>query len=432
MNAADQILPGRGRGTAERSSVVEGAHVSATTTTVASLHRPRSGEDLDVRDQFPALGDWHYLDSAATAQKPQSVIDAITQAYARDYATVHRGVYERSATMTDAYERARAAASNLIGGQPNELVFTRGATEAINLVARTLPRNGRNRVLLSTLEHHSNIVPWQLAGYEIDAVPLTPDGQIDLYAAEQMLTEEHRVVAFAHISNVLGSVLDAKRAAGIAHSKGALLLLDGCQAVPRLRVDVASIGADFYAYSAHKLYGPTGIGCLWGRAELLENLPPWQGGGAMIDTVRFEESTYLDPPARFEAGTPHIVGAVGLHAAVNWVENLGLDAVHAHECALVAEARDALRGIAGVTLYGPEDSAGIVSFNVDGVHPHDTATILDDAGVAVRAGHHCAQPLMRCLGVEATARASFAAHSDSGDIAALAGGIEQVKRIFGK
>jgi cysteine desulfurase/selenocysteine lyase len=246
-----------------------------------------------------------------------------------------------------------------------------------------------------------------------------------------MLTEEHRVVAFAHVSNVLGSILDTKRAAEIAHSKDALLLLDGCQAVPRLPVDVASIGCDFYAFSAHKLYGPTGIGCLWGRSDLLRQLPPWQGGGSMIEKVTFEETTYLDPPMRFEAGTPHIVGAVGLHAAANWVEKLSLDAIHAHECALVAETREALRSITGVTIYGPEDSAGIVSFNVDGVHPHDTATILDDAGVAVRAGHHCAQPLMRWLGVEATARASFAAHSDSSDIEALVRGIEQVKRVFG-
>jgi cysteine desulfurase/selenocysteine lyase len=390
----------------------------------------RINSALNVREQFPAIVDWHYLDSAATAQKPQVVIDAITKAYSRDYATVHRGVYERSATMTASYEAARAASSKLIGGQASELVFTRGATEAINLVARTLPKNGRNRVLVSQLEHHANIVSWQLAGYALDAVPLTPDGQIDLDAAEQMLTEEHRFVAFAHVSNVLGSVLDARRAADIAHAKGALLLLDGCQAVPRLPVDVAALGCDFYAFSAHKLYGPTGIGCLWGRSDLLASMPPWQGGGAMIEKVTFEETTFLDPPARFEAGTPHIVGAIGLHAAVNWVEKLSLDAIHAHECALVTEARAALSGIAGVTLYGPEDSAGIVSFNVDGVHPHDTATILDDAGVAVRAGHHCAQPLMRWLGVEATARASFAAHSDSSDIEALVRGIEQVKRIF--
>ncbi|MGN6059515.1 MAG: cysteine desulfurase [Sphingomicrobium sp.] len=391
---------------------------------------PRAGEELNVRDQFPAIVGWHYLDSAATAQKPQAVIDAITHAYSRDYATVHRGVYERSTAMTDAYEGARAAASNLIGGQPNELIFTRGATEAINLVARTLPKNGRNRVLLSQLEHHSNIVPWQLAGYEIDAVPLTPDGRIDLDAAERMLTEDHRIVGFAHVSNVLGSILDGERAAEIAHAKGALLLLDGCQAVPRLDVNIVTLGADFYAFSGHKLYGPTGIGCLWGRAGLLAEMPPWQGGGSMIDKVTFEETTFLDPPVRFEAGTPHIVGAVGLNAAVNWVEKLSLDAMHAHECALVAETRDALRSIPGVTLYGPEDSAGIVSFNVDGVHPHDTATILDDAGVAVRAGHHCAQPLMRWLGIEATARASFAAHSDSSDIEALVRGIEQVKRVF--
>ncbi|MFP5330281.1 MAG: aminotransferase class V-fold PLP-dependent enzyme [Alphaproteobacteria bacterium] len=385
---------------------------------------------LSVRDQFPAIANWHYLDSAASAQKPQAVIDAITKAYARDYATVHRGIYERSAVMTQSYEDARAAAAGLIGGKAGEAIFTRGATEAINLVARTLPREGRNRVLLSSLEHHSNIVPWQLAGYEVDAVPLTSEGKIDLDAAERMLTQDHRVVAFAHVSNVLGSVLDAKRAAEIAHSKGALLLLDGCQAVPRLPLDVTEIGCDFYAWSGHKLYGPTGIGCLWGRSELLAAMPPWQGGGSMIDRVTFAETTYLDPPMRFEAGTPHIVGAVGLKAAIDWVQGLTLDAIHAHECALVAEAREALKHVGGVTLYGPEDSAGIVSFNVDGVHAHDTATILDDAGVAVRAGHHCAQPLMEVLGVPATARASFAAHSDSSDIAALVRGIEQVKRIF--
>jgi cysteine desulfurase/selenocysteine lyase len=391
----------------------------------------RIASALNVRAQFPGVGDWHYLDSAATAQKPEAVIDAVTKAYATDYATVHRGVYQRSSDMTAAYEGARAASSELIGGKAEELIFTRGATEAINLVARTLPKGGRSRVLLSQLEHHSNIVPWQLAGYEVDAVPLTPAGNIDLDAAERMLTREHRVVAFAHVSNVLGSVIDAKRAADIAHSKGALLLLDGCQAVPRVSVNVGKIGADFYAFSAHKLYGPTGIGCLWGRSELLESMPPWQGGGSMIDRVTFEETTFLDAPARFEAGTPHIVGAVGLHAAVKWVKGIGLEAIAAHEMALTAECRDALRSLNFVSVYGPEDSAGIVSFNVDGVHPHDSATILDDTGVAVRAGHHCAQPLMDWLGVPATARASFAAHSDSSDIEALVEGLKQVKRIFG-
>ncbi|HUG46546.1 MAG TPA: cysteine desulfurase [Sphingomicrobium sp.] len=385
---------------------------------------------LNVRDQFPGIEGWHYLDSAATAQKPRAVIEAIAKAYGPDYATVHRGIYQRSSDMTLRYEEARASASRLIGGEPGELVFTRGATEAINLVARALPREGRKRMLLSGLEHHSNIVPWQLAGYQVDVAPLTEDGRIDLDAAEAMLTSEHRVVAFAHVSNVLGSLLDAKRASQIAHRQGALLLLDGCQAVPRLAVDVAEIGCDFYAFSAHKLYGPTGIGCLWGRSDLLASMPPWQGGGSMIDRVTFDRTTYLDPPQRFEAGTPHIVGAIGLHAAIDWVGKLGLDSIHAHECALVAEARSALSDIGGITLYGPSDSAGILSFNVDGVHPHDTATILDDCSVAVRAGHHCAQPLMDWLGVPATARASFAAHSDSSDIEALVSGLEQVKRIF--
>lgn len=386
---------------------------------------------LKVRDQFPAIENWHYLDSAATAQKPRAVIDAIVRNYAVDYATVHRGIYQRSSDMTGRYEAARTAAAGLIGGQAHELVFTRGATEAINLVAQCLPKEGRDRVLLSALEHHSNIVPWQLAGYIVDVCPLTQDGRIDLDAAERLVSDQHRVVAFAHVSNVLGSILDARRAAEIAHKAGALLLLDGCQAVPRLPVNVSDIGCDFYAFSGHKMYGPTGIGALWGRAELLESMPPYQGGGAMIDAVSFERSTYAPPPQRFEAGTPHIVGAVGLHAAVEWIERISPEALHAHESALVAECRAALSGIGGVTLYGPEDSAGIVSFNVDGVHPHDVGTILDDCSVAVRAGHHCAQPLMELLAAPATCRASFAAHSDSSDIEALVQGLHQVKRIFG-
>jgi cysteine desulfurase / selenocysteine lyase len=392
---------------------------------------PRNlGEEL--KSQFPAIpAGWHYLDSAATAQKPRAVIDAIANAYGRDYATVHRGVYERSAAMTRSFEEARATVAGLIGGKAGELVFTRGATEAINLVARALPKDGRNRVLVSQLEHHSNIVPWQLAGYELDVVPLTEDGRIDLDAAEAMVSEEHRVIALAHVSNVLGSELDAQRAAAIAHSRGALLLLDGCQAVPRLPVDVAAIGCDFYAFSAHKLYGPTGIGALWGRRELLESMPPWQGGGAMIERVTFERSTFLDPPARFEAGTPHIVGAVAFAAAVDWVNGVGVDRLEAHERALAAECRDALRNLPGVRLFGPDDGLGIVSFAVKDVHPHDIATILDDKGVAIRAGHHCAQPLMDHLGVPATARASFAAHSDAGDIEALVEGLHTVRRIFG-
>jgi cysteine desulfurase/selenocysteine lyase len=386
---------------------------------------------LSVRGEFPAIAGWHYLDSAATAQKPQAVIDAISRGYDRDYATVHRGVYERSAVMTQAYEDARSAVADFIGASDaNEIVFTRNATEAINLVAQSLPKEGRGRVLLSELEHHSNIVPWQLAGYAVDVVPITADGLIDLDVAEGMISDQHRVVAFAHVSNVLGSILDGKRAAEIAHSKGALLLLDGCQAAPRIPVDVPAIGADFYAFSAHKLYGPTGIGALWGRGELLDAMPPYQGGGAMIDRVTFAKTTYLPAPSRFEAGTPHIVGAVGLHAAIDWVNAIGLSAIHAHEAALVRECREALRQINSVRLFGPEDSAGIVSFAIEGVHPHDIGTILDDEGVAIRAGHHCAQPLMEVLGVTATARASFAAFSDSSDIEALVAGIHKVQRIF--
>jgi len=394
---------------------------------------------LALRDQFPAIPPgWHYLDSAATAQKPQAVIDAITRAYGHDYATVHRGVYERSAAMTASFEAARAATAALIGGEELEVVFTRGATEAINLVAQSwglTNLKAGDRILLSHLEHHSNIVPWQLLaeriGAHIDVCPLDPEGRIDLSAAESILTEQHKLVAFAHVSNVLGSILDAKKAAELAHKVGAKLLLDGCQAAPRIPVNVADIGCDFYVFSAHKIYGPSGIGALWARKEILDAMPPWHGGGAMIDRVTFEKTTYLPAPSRFEAGTPHIVGAIGFHAAIDWVRGIGLDALHAHESELVTEARAALRTVPGVTLFGPEDSAGIVSFAMDGVHPHDIGTILDDAGVAVRAGHHCAQPLMDYLGVPATARASFAAHSDAEDIEALVRGLDKVKRIFG-
>ncbi len=391
---------------------------------VATLARP-----LDRRADFPGIGSWHYLDTAATAQKPQAVIDAIARAYGPDYATVHRGVYARSANMTLAYEAARRRVAEFIGASSeNEVVFVRGATEGINLVAQTHPRG---RVLLSQLEHHSNIVPWQLAGYAVDVCPLTADGRIDLDAAEAMLTPQHTMVAFAHVSNVLGSVLEAKRAARLAHAVGARLLLDGCQAVPRLAVDVGDLDCDFYVFSGHKLYGPTGIGVLWGRAELLDAMPPVQGGGAMIDRVTFARTTYAPPPGRFEAGTPHIVGVVGLAAAIDYVEAIGLDAVHAHETALVAACRAALAQVNSVRLYGPEESAGIVSFNVEGVHPHDVGTILDEAGVAIRAGHHCAQPLMDYLGVDATARASFGIYNGPDDIDALVRGLERVRKLFG-
>ncbi|MCW2368204.1 cysteine desulfurase/selenocysteine lyase [Sphingobium sp. B11D3D] len=396
------------------------------------------------RADFPGLvttdgKPWHYLDTAATAQKPQAVIDATVRAMGADYATVHRGVYARSADMTLAFEAARRRVAEFINApSENEIVFVRGATEGINLVAQSW--GGANlkagdRILLSTLEHHSNIVPWQLiaqrTGAQIDVVPLTPDGRIDLDAMAAMLRPEHKLVALAHVSNVLGSVLDVRRAAEIAHGAGALLLVDGCQAAPRLAIDVQALGCDFYLFSGHKLYGPTGIGVLWARGAILEAMPPYHGGGAMIDKVTFARTTYAPPPARFEAGTPAIIETIGLAAAIDYVEAIGLDRMAAHEDALVARTREALRGINTIRLLGPEDAAGIVSFVMEGVHPHDIGTILDESGVAIRAGHHCAQPLMAHLGVEATARASFGIYNDESDIEALLRGLDRVRTIFG-
>ncbi len=394
---------------------------------------------LDVLADFPAIpAGWAYLDTAATSQKPQAVIDAVTRGYAQDYATVHRGVYQRSADMTLAYEAARRRVAAFIGGREDEVVFVRGATEGINLVAQSwaIPNlKPGDRILLSQLEHHSNIVPWQLAaertGAVIDVIPLTGDHRIDLAAMAAMLTDRHKLVALTHVSNVMGSILDVRRATELAHGVGAKILIDGCQAVPRLPVNVAELGCDFYVFSGHKLYGPTGIGVLWGRHELLDAMPPWQGGGAMIDRVTFEKTTYAPAPGRFEAGTPHIIGVTGLHAAIDYVDAIGLDRIHAHESALVRQARDALSGLNSVRLLGPDDSAGIVSFVVEGVHPHDVATILDEGNVAIRAGHHCAQPLMDSLGLPATARASFGVYNSASDIAALVKGIERVTRIFG-
>ncbi|MEA3539819.1 MAG: cysteine desulfurase [Pseudomonadota bacterium] len=390
------------------------------------------------RTDFPGVGDWAYLDSAATAQKPQAVIDAVAAAYGPEYATVHRGVYARSATMTERFETARNTAARFINAaSPNEIVFVRGATEAINLVAQTwgMTLKAGDRILLSRLEHHSNIVPWQLlrdrTGIEIDVAPLTAAHRIDEDALEAMLTSAHKLVAVAHVSNVLGSVADIARIARAAHAVGAKLLVDGCQAVPRMSVDVQALGADFYAFSGHKLYGPTGIGVLWARGDILSAMPPWQGGGSMIETVTFQKTTYAPAPTRFEAGTPHIVGAVGLAAAMDYVSAIGLDAIDAHERHLAGLARDELRKVNSLRLFGPEDSSGIVSFAMEGVHPHDIGTILDEEGVAIRAGHHCAQPLMDTLGVPATARASFGVYSDESDVERLLRGIARVKRIFG-
>ncbi len=402
---------------------------------------PKLLKGRGLRDDFPGLANnWHYLDTAATAQKPQVVIDAMVRAMGTDYATVHRGVYARSADMTIAYEAARRRVARFIGGREDEIVFVRGATEAINLVAQSYGNGDRadkgqspvsRRVLLSQLEHHSNIVAWQVAGWHIDVCPITADGRIDLDAAEAMLTTDHDMIAWAHVSNVLGSVLDVERAAELARKYGAKLLLDGCQAVPRVPVDVAALDCDFYVFSGHKLYGPTGIGVLWGRNSLLDAMPPWQGGGAMIDKVGFDVTTYAPAPTRFEAGTPAIVEGIALHAAIDYVDAIGLDAIGAHEAELVRQTREALRSLNSITLFGPEDSAGIVSFAMQGVHPHDIGTILDEEGVAIRAGHHCAQPLMEHLGVSATARASFGIYNDQSDVAALVAGLARVQRIFG-
>jgi cysteine desulfurase/selenocysteine lyase len=399
---------------------------------------------LSRKADFPGLLNadgtpWHYLDTAATAQKPQAVIDAMARALGADYATVHRGVYTRSAEMTLGYEAARRRVAEFIGAKSeHEVVFVRGATEAINLVAASWAeanlREG-DRIVLSMLEHHYNIVPWQMVaqktGAVIDACPLTEDHRIDLDALERLLTPRTRIVALAHVSNVLGSTLDARRAADLAHSVGAKLLLDGCQAAPRMALDMAALDCDFYVFSGHKLYGPTGIGVLWAREDLLDTMPPYQGGGAMIERVSFERTTYAPPPQRFEAGTPMITEAIALHAAVDYVDALGPDALFAHESALAAQLRDELRTLNSVRLFGPEDSAGIVSFVLEGVHPHDLGTILDEENVAIRAGHHCAQPLMEALGVPATARASFGLYSDASDIAALLRGIDRTQRIFG-
>ena len=398
----------------------------------------------DIGLEWPGLvqangNRWHYLDTAATAQKPRAVIEATVDAMGRDYATVHRGIYARSAEMTLAYEAARRKVAGFIGGHESEVVFTRGATEAINLVAATwgvTQLKAGDRILLSQLEHHSNIVPWQLhcvsRGVAIDVCPLTEDGRIDLDAAEAMLTPAHKLVALAHVSNVLGSVLDVPRAVALAHGVGAKILLDGCQAVPRLPVNVAAMDCDFYVFSAHKLYGPTGIGALWARGALLDAMPPWQGGGAMIDRVSFAGTTYAPAPQRFEAGTPAIIEAIGLAAAIDYVEAIGVAQIHAHETALVKQLRDELGKINSLRLFGPADSAGIVSFALDGVHPHDLGTILDEEGVAIRAGHHCAQPLMEYLGLPATARASFGIYNDASDIAALLRGIDRTIKIFGR
>jgi cysteine desulfurase / selenocysteine lyase len=390
--------------------------------------------DFPVFDADPEL---IYLDTGATAHKPRAVIDAITRAYATDYATVHRGVYRRSQDMTEAYEAARVSVAGFMNAKPAEIIFVRGATEAINLVAQTWGRANivsGDEVVLTALEHHSNIVPWQLLrdalGFTIKVIPVTAEGDLDYAAAAQIIGPRTKMLAVTHVSNVLGTIIDIPRLAALAHAQGAKILVDGCQAAPRMAIDVAALNCDFYTFSAHKLYGPTGFGILWGRSDILNAMPPYQGGGAMIETVSFERSTYLPAPLRFEAGTPHIVGALGLMAAINYVDAVGLENIAAHEAELVAATRATLRHFNSVQVLGPEKSSGIVSFVMQGVHPHDIGTILDEQHINIRAGHHCAQPLMDVLDVPATARASFGIYNNASDVEKLGQAMEKVVRIF--
>ena len=399
-----------------------------------------------VRAEFPVLAGRMggrplvYLDSAATSQKPRAVIDRISRFYAAENANVHRGVYRLSADATAAYDEARRRVARFLGApEADEIVFTRGTTEGINIVAqswaRPLLRPG-DEIVLTTLEHHSNIVPWQLVaaqtGARIRVAPVTDAGEVEVDAVAALLTDRTRLVALAHVSNALGTVLPVTRIAALAHAAGALVLVDGAQSAPHLPVDLRTLGCDFFACSGHKMLGPTGIGVLWGRAELLDAMPPWQGGGDMIETVSFDGSTWAPVPAKFEAGTPHIAGAIGLGAAVEYLAAVGLEAIGAHEHALLARATERIGALSGVRIIGTApDKAAVLSFVMAGVHPHDIGTILDAEGICIRAGQHCAQPLMQRFGVPATARASFALYNTLEDVDALTAGLMRVREVFG-
>ncbi len=393
-----------------------------------------------ARNDFPVFAanpKLVYLDSGATAQKPISVIDVIARAYALDYATVHRGVYARSQQMTEAYEAARVAVAKFINADEKEIIFVRGATEAINLVAQSWGRTflkAGDEVVLTELEHHSNIVPWQLLrdqiGIVLKVIPITDEGDLDYTVASQMIGAQTKLVSITHVSNVLGTIIDLPRIIAMAKAVGAKTFIDGCQSTPRMAVDVKALDCDFYTFSGHKLYGPTGIGVLYGKYDVLASMPPYHGGGAMIETVSFERTTFLPPPLRFEAGTPHIVGALGLHAAINYVNEMGMDGIVRHEANLLIKTRDILRHFNSVRVLGPEVACGAISFIMEGVHPHDIGTILDEDGINIRAGHHCAQPLMDVLGLPATARVSFGVYNDANDIDRLGTAMEKVVRIF--
>lgn len=374
-----------------------------------------------------------YLDSAASSQKPASVIEAVQRYYQTSHANVHRSIHTLGEEATELYEGARDAVRAFIGARGREeIVFTRGTTESINLVAQAVGRTlgPGDEILVTELEHHSNLVPWQMVcrdrGTVLRAVPVLPDGYLDLDAYARLLSPRTRVVALAHVSNVLGTINPVARMVEQAHRVGALVLLDGAQAVPHLPVDVTALGADFYAFSGHKMLGPTGIGVLHGRREVLERLEPAWGGGEMIKEVWIDRAQWNDLPWRFEPGTPPIAGAVGLHAAVEYLSKLGMAQVSAHEQALTALTMEALGRIPGVSLYGPanpEMKGAVVAFNVEGIHPHDGAAALDQHGIAVRAGHHCAQPLMKRLGIVGTLRASFSVYSTALDVQHLADGV---------
>ena len=398
----------------------------------------------DRRGDFPLLAanpGLHYLDSAATSQKPRVVLDAMREYYERDNANPHRGAYDLSARATDRYHAARARIARFLGVADSDcLIFTRGTTEALNLVATAWGPahvDAGDEVVVTGLEHHANFVPWQqlalARGARFLVCPLTEDHHVDLAALRAMMSPRTRVVAFNHVSNALGTVNDVRAIAAIAHDAGALAVCDGAQGAPHLRVDFDSLGVDFYAFSGHKMCGPMGVGGLVGRRAVLEAMSPYQFGGDMIEFVRDEESTWNVLPHKFEAGTPNVGDAVGLAAACDYLDGIGMDAVLAHERALVRLATERLREIEGLRVYGPPAAqrSGVVSFTVSDIHPHDLATVLDQDGVCIRAGHHCAQPLMRRLGVSATARASFYVYNDERDVEALVRALSRAKTLFG-
>ena len=398
-------------------------------------------DPLELRRQFPMLATTSrgkpivYLDSAATAQKPQVVIDAVSHFYAQGNANIHRGVYQASEEATGRYDAARVTVAQFLGGvASDEVVFVRGTTEAINLVAQAWLRptlHDGDWVLVSEMEHHANIVPWQLVGARTVPIPVTDAGLLDLDAAERLLTERPRLLAVSHASNVLGTINPIAELTRLARAAGVPVLVDGAQAAPHLTLDLPRLDADFYCLSGHKLFGPTGVGVLWARREHLEAMAPWQGGGDMIDQVSFARTTFAPLPQKFEAGTPHIAGVIGLAAAIDWLSRQDRRAIAAHEQQLLRHGIELLDAVPGLQrLATPADNVGVLSFTLDGVHPHDVASLLDQDGICVRAGHHCAQPLHRRFGLAASARASIGPYTVAADLDALAGSLERIGRIF--